>query len=90
MLWLAIIGARACNHRGFGLTLGEIIGRVWLTLDDPGLTIIETDLHSSAPGSGLVRRSFAIGGQEKEGVFARQPVPVGERIFRFSTGKKAG
>ena len=62
----AIIGGRARNHRRFGLTLGEIIGRVWLTLSDPRLTIIETDLQSSAPGSRLVRRSFAIGGAGKD------------------------
>jgi hypothetical protein len=34
------------------LTLGETIGGVWLTLDDPGLTIIETDLHSSVSAHG--------------------------------------
>jgi hypothetical protein len=40
--WLAIIG-------DLGSRLAETIGRVCLTLGDPGLTISETDLHSSAP-----------------------------------------
>ncbi|MBV8890738.1 MAG: hypothetical protein JO266_01985, partial [Acidobacteria bacterium] len=57
-------------------------------LDDPGLTIIETDLHSSAPGSGLVRRSFAIGGQEKEGFLARQLVAIGRRLVLVLNGQE--
>jgi tetratricopeptide (TPR) repeat protein len=57
LLRLAIIRRRARNHRGFGLTLGETIERVWLALGDPRLTIIETDLQSSASGSRLVRQS---------------------------------
>jgi ParB family chromosome partitioning protein len=53
LLWLAIIRGRACTHRRFRLTLGEIIGRVWLRLGDPRLTISETDLHSSAPAQAM-------------------------------------
>jgi hypothetical protein len=52
--WLPIIGAPARNHREFRLTLGEIIGRVWLTLGDPRLTIIETGLHASAPAHAIL------------------------------------
>jgi hypothetical protein len=33
----------------FRLTLRETIGVAGLTLDDPGLTLCETDLRSSAP-----------------------------------------
>jgi len=54
---LEIIGDPARNHpiiADFRLTLGEIIGRIWLTLDDPWLAINETSLQSSAQKEGQI------------------------------------
>jgi hypothetical protein len=46
-------------------------------------------LHSSAPGSRLVRRSFAIGGQEKEGFLAQGPMPLGRMHFPVLNRKES-